>query len=254
MDGIWDIIAPALQTLLFRLIAVAIVAIATYIIVKALSKIVTYFLRGAEAEYLARIVETTKIAIYILAAIIIAAIIAPEVQVFTVIIFLMGLALIVMFADAIRNLGSEFFIRTRGIIKKGDWIEIEGISIRVLELGSIGIIGETPRLERVFVPYSRIINNIVINRTTPLGLALRVYVLVPTSYSIEMVRNSLYKAVEKIKEDLATEPDITYIGTKEDKLNFVIDMHIWNYRKVNKIVEELNKSIMELLPDAIMKT
>jgi len=254
MNGVWDIIAPALQTLLFRLIAVAIVAIATYIIVKALSKIITYFLRGIETEYLARIVETTKIAIYILAAIIIAAIIAPEVQIFTVIIFLMGLALIVMFADAIRNLGSEFFIRTRGIIKKGDWIEIEGTSIRVLELGSLGIIGETPRLERVFVPYSRIINSIVINRTTPLGLALRVYVLVPTSYSIEMVRNSLYRAVEKIKEDLATEPDITYIGTKEDKLNFVIDMHIWNYRKVNKIVEELNKSITELLPDAIMKT
>ncbi len=253
MDSIWNIIIPVLQTLLFRLIAITIIAIATYTIVKALSKIITYFLRGVETEYLVRIIETTKIVIYILAAIVIAAIIAPEVQVFTIIIFLMGLALILMFADAIRNIGSEFLIRTKGIIKKGDWIEIEGVSVRVLELGSLGIIGETSRLERIFIPYSRIINNIIINRTTPLGLTIKVYVSVPTSYSIEMVRNSLYKAVERIKEDLATEPDITYIGTREDKLNFVIDIYIWNYRKVNKIVEELSKFIMELLPDATIK-
>ncbi len=254
MDSIWNIIAPVLQTLLFRLIAAAIIAIVTYIIVKALSKIFTHFLRGVETEYLVRIIETTKIVIYILAAIIIAAIITPEVQIFTVVVFLIGLAIIVMFADAIRNIGSEFFIRTRGMVKKGDWLEVEGISVRVLELDSLGLVGETAKLERVFIPYSKILNSIVINRITPLGLVLKVYVSAPTSYSIEIVRNSLYKAVEKVKEDLVTEPDITYIGAKEDRLNFVIDMYIWNYRKINKIVEELSKSIIELLPEATIRT
>ena len=254
MDSIWDILVAALSPLLYRLIAAAIIVVAAYLIVRGLERLILMFLRGVERGYIARIVEGIRIGIYVVVAIVVAMIIAPEVQILSVLMLLIGLSLIVMFFDALRNMGSEFYVRIRNIVRRGDWIEIDGISVRVVDLDAIGVIGETHKLERVFIPYSKIINSLVVNRATPLGLLTRIFIAIPQSYSIDNARNSIIEAVKAVEAELATEPDVTYIGTRGGVMEFTLEFHIINYRKLGRIISVIERELKERIPEAVIKT
>lgn len=249
MNEIWIILQPYIS----KAIAVIIVFVVTYLLSKLLTKIVGGVFRVPETGYVVRAVEIIKILLYVTAAIVVANIIAPEAQIFVFLVLLIGLAVIAMFLDVLRNIGGELYIRSKELIKRGDWIEIDGISMRILELDAMGVICETPRLEKVFIPYSKLLSSIVINRTTPLGMLIRIYVDVPRVYGIDGIRNILLEAVAIVKEDLVTEPDITYLGSRGDILNFVIEFHIMSYRKLTKVLSAIEREIKNRIPEAVLR-
>jgi small conductance mechanosensitive channel len=254
MNNILEILPPNLMQLIYRLIAVAIIVIVAYFIVRVLERLLLAFLRGVEAEYIHRIVEGVRIGIYIMVAIVVATIIAPEIQILSILMLLIGLSLIAMFFDVLRNIGSEFYIRTKNIVRRGDWIEVDGISIRVVDLDAFGIVGETHKLEKVYIPYTKIAASLIVNRTTPLGLITRIFIGIPQSYSIDNARSTIIEVAKIIEPDLATEPEVTYIGTRNNMLEFTLEFHIINYRKLGKIISVIEKEIKERIPDAVVRT
>ncbi|MEM1645654.1 MAG: mechanosensitive ion channel family protein [Ignisphaera sp.] len=249
IESIW----AALQPYIVKVIAVAVIIVITYGLNKLLSKIIGAILRGAEVRYVVRIVDITRMLLYLIAAIVIANIIAPEVMVFSFLVLLIGLATLFMFVDLLRNMGAELYIRAKDIVRRGDWIEVDGVSVKVVDFDVVGLIGETPKLEKVFVPYTKLLSSIVVNKVTPFGMLVRVYIDVPQSYGIDGARNMLLESLEAVKEDLASEPDITYLGSKEDKLNFVIEFHIINYRKLTKILATIDREVKSRVPEATVR-
>ncbi|MEM1526528.1 MAG: mechanosensitive ion channel family protein [Ignisphaera sp.] len=243
----------ALHPYIMKTIAVAVIAVVTYGLNKLLSKIIGAILRGAEVRYIVRIVDITRMLLYLIAAIVIANIIAPEVLVFSFLVLLIGLATIFMFIDLLRNMGAELYVRAKDIVRRGDWIEVDGVSVKVVDFDAVGLIGETAKLEKVFVPYTKLLSSIVVNKVTPFGMLVRIYVDLPQSYGIDGARNILLESLETVKEDLASEPDVTYLGSKEDKLNFVIEFHIINYRKSTKILAAIDREIKNKIPEAIVR-
>ncbi len=250
MNNIWETLSP----LLYRLIAAAIIVVVSYIIVRGLESLVSLLFRRVEREYIARVVEGLRIGIYVIVALIVATVIAPEIQVLSILVLLIGLVLIAMFFDALRNMGSEFYVRTKNIVKRGDWIEINGISIRIVDLDAFGVIGETSKLEKVFIPYSKVVNSLIINRSSPLGLVTRIFISIPQSYPMDDARNTIIDAAKTVEQDLATEPDVTYIGSKGGFMEFVLEFHIINYRKLGRIISAIEKGVKERIPEAIVKT
>lgn len=242
-----------LQPYIYKVVAIAIIIVITYGISKVLPKILGAIFGRAEVGYVIRTVEITRVVLYLIAAIVIANILAPEALVFSFLVMLIGLATIFMFVDLLRNVGAELYIRARDVVRKGDWIEVDGVSVRVVDFDVAGVIGESPKLEKVFIPYTKLLSSIVINRVTPLGMLIRVFVDVPVSYGIDGARNMLLEALEMVKEDIASEPDVTYLGSKEDKLNFVIEFHVINYRKITKILATIDKEVKQRIPEAIVK-
>ncbi|MCS7127987.1 MAG: mechanosensitive ion channel [Sulfolobales archaeon] len=249
----WSVVASAIMALTYRFIAAGIVVVMVYAIYKASSRILRAIAKGVESEYLARITETLKVSMYFVAGIAAAAILAPEVQLFSMLILLVGLAIVVMLFDALRNVGSEFYVRAKNIVKRGDWIEIDGITIRVLDLESLGIVGETMKLERVFVPYTRMLNAVLINKATPLGILSRVTIRVPTNHSIEESRIAIAEAIDCIKAELALEPDVTYLGIKDNSMVFEVSLYVVNYRKVGRVIESLERELLKRISDASIK-
>ncbi len=247
-------IIESLLPLVYRIIAAAIVIIVVWAITRLLTKILQLFLKTVEAEYIVRISELFKLLLYFVAAIIAANIIAPEIQVFSVLLLVIGLAVVFMFYDVLRNIGAELYVRYRNIVRRGDWIEIEGLNIHVLDFDSLGLWGETPRSEKVFVPYVKVLNSIITNRLTLLGLVTRVQVLVPTTYNVDNAKNAIAQAVKSIEEELATEPEIMYSGSSGDASTFIVELRVVNYRKLGKIIETLEKEIRNLIPEAKIKT
>ncbi|AFL66507.1 mechanosensitive ion channel domain-containing protein [Desulfurococcus amylolyticus] len=254
VDYIIDIILRGLETMTPRIIASIIVLLASWLLVKILEKILYGVLRQVEMRYIDRILEIARVVVYGSAVVIVAAILFPETQAFSIILLIIGLAVIAMLLDVLRNLGAEFYVRSRGIIKKGDWIEVDGVFLRVIDMDTLGIIGETQRMERVFIPYTKLVNTIVVNRSTPIGLSIKVRVTAPATYSVEVVRDVILKSIKAVAEDLVSEPAINLASMKSDRLEFMVEMHIWNYRKLGSIVEELSRRIRETIPDAIIET
>ncbi|MEL9940024.1 MAG: mechanosensitive ion channel family protein [Ignisphaera sp.] len=243
----------ALLPLIYRIIAATIVIVAVYAIARFLTKLLQMFFKGAEAEYIARLTELLKLFLYLVAAIVAASIIAPEIQIFSALLLVIGIAIVVMLNDVLRNIGAEIYVRHHGVVRRGDWIEIEGQNIRVLDFGALGIWGETAKSEKVFVPYSKILNSIVTNRLTILGLLTRIQILIPSSYSVEYAEKVVRQAIEKIKEDLVTEPEINYAGTVGESSVFLVEIRIINYRKLEKIIALLEKEIQTRIPEVRIK-
>lgn len=249
INDIWS----ALQPFIFKLLAVVVIIVIAYGVSRVLTKLLGMVLRRAEVGYIARSAEIIKIIIYISAAVAIANVLAPEALVFSFLILLIGLATIFMFVDLLRNIGAELYIRSRDFVRRGDWIEVDGVGVKVLDFDVAGVVGETAKLEKVFIPYTKLMNSIVVNKVTPLGMLVRIYVDIPSSYGIDGARNMLLEAIESVKEDMATEPDVTYLGSKEDKLNFVIEFHIINYRKLTKILATIDREVRQRIPEAIVR-
>lgn len=252
LSSVWDVLS-ALSPLMYRIIAAAAVIIVTYFIVRGLERLVVVLFKGLERGYVARVVEGLRIGIYAITALVVATIIAPEVQVLSILVLLIGISIIVMFFDVLRNIGSEFYVRTRSIVRRGDWIEVEGISVRVVDLDAFGVIGETHRLEKVFIPYSKIVSSLVINRATPLGLVVRMSIAIPQSYPMDSARNSIIEAVKIVEQDLASEPDVTYTGARGGVMEFVVEFHIINYRKLGRVISAIEREIKGRIPEAVVK-
>lgn len=234
-------------------VGAALIIAITYGLSKALPKIFGIIFGKAEVGYVTRTVEMVRIILYLIAAIAIANILAPEALVFSFLVLLIGLATIFMFVDLLRNIGAELYVRARDIVRRGDWIEVDGVSVKIVDFDIAGVVGETLKFEKVFIPYTKLLSSVVINRVTPLGMLARVYIDVPLSYGIDGARNMLLEALEVVKEDVVSEPDITYIGSKDNKLSFVIEFHIINYRKLAKMLATIDKEVKQRIPEAIVK-
>ena len=253
MDEVISILI-SVAPLLYRVIAAVIIIVATYLLTKVLDKIIGAFVKGVETGFIARLSAISRLFLYILAILIATSILAPEITLFSIMVLLIGLALIVMFYDALRNLGAELYVRYRGIVRKGDWIEVDGHEIHVLDLDDFGVWGETLKFERVFIPYSKLINSIIVNRLTVLGLVSRAQVQAPLTYSVDFVRSAIEKALLSIKEELAAEPEVRYLGSAENMHNFVVEIRVINFRKLNRIIASFESELKKLIPESIVKS
>jgi len=246
---IWIILQP----FFLKALAVVIIIVVAYGLSRVLTKILEMVLGRAEVGYIVRAAQIIKVILYIIASIAIANVLAPEVLVFSFLVLLIGLATIFMFIDLLRNIGAELYIRARDVVRRGDWIEVDGVGVKILDFDVAGVVGETAKLEKVFIPYTKLMNSIVVNKVTPLGMLVRIYIDVPISYGIDGARNMLLEAIEVVKEDMSSEPDVTYLGSREDKLSFIIEFHIINYRKLTKILTTIDKEVKQRIPEAIVR-
>jgi small conductance mechanosensitive channel len=174
-------------------------------------------------------------------------------QIFSILILLIGLALILMFHDELKNIGAELYLRYRGIVRKGDWIEIDGMEVHIVDFDAFGAWGETAKLERVFIPYTKIVNSIIINKLTLLGLVSRVQIIVPMTYDVSYVKSVIEKAVAKIKEELASEPEVIYEGSSENMHSFVVELRVINFRKLDKVVTAFEMELRREIPNIVVK-
>jgi len=253
LNTLLEALLQSLSVYLPRLAAALVILALAWLLVRAIESILYRLTRIIEKAYVARLVDFVKVVVYGAAALIAVAIIVPEATVLPVIIVVIGIGLVVMFMDMLRSLGAELYVRLLGVVRRGDWIEVDGVLVRVVSMESLGVIGETPRMERVFIPYSKLISSMVINRSTPLGLSVKVRVVAPAKYGVEIVRNAVVDAVKAVAEDLVAEPHIALTALKSDSVEFTVEMHIMNYRKLSAVLEEITRRVREVIPDAVIE-
>jgi len=249
-----DIISSSLLSIAPRIVAALIVLLVAWVFMRLLEEFLKRVLRSVEQGYLYRIFNVIKLVVYGSAILIAVSILIPEAQALPVILLIIGLAVIGMFIDVLRNIGAEFYVRSRSIVRRGEWIEVDGRFIRVVDLDALGVVGETPRMERVFIPYTRLINTTIVNRSTPAGLSVKIRVSAPATYGVEVVRGAIDRALQGVSEDFASEPIVSLASLRSDRVEFTIETHVLNYRKLSRIIEELSRRIRESIPEAVVES
>jgi len=237
-------------SILFKIIIASIILIATYLIGRYISHLLSRFLTRVEEDLRNRIIDISRYLIYAVGILIAIAILSPEPFTFSILILIVGLAVIVSLSDILRNWGSELYIRAVKPFHIGDWIEILGKNGRVVKTDSLGVLIETIDRERVYVPNSVIAREIVVNRTTPYGTIFRLRAEMSSDVDEIYVSEVLAKILGEIRGELVDEPKISYLGVFDGKSVFEIRLVLLNIRKIEDIIEFLNKRIREIWPDA----
>jgi len=224
---------------LVRVIQAAIAIAVAYLVVKYLDRLVAAFVKIEEHEYLERFLMFLKATVYAIAALTAISFLSTESVVFAVMLLAVGIAVVVMFSDVLRNLGSELYVRSSKAFRVGDWVEVDGVQGRVSSMTSLGVVVETLRRERVFIPYTRLAHTRVINRSGVYGVSLRLEVRVPKTYDVGKAREMLASALQVVREDLISEPSVTLRGSTESFYVFDVVLDIMNVGKVEEVFERV---------------
>ncbi|MCX8185075.1 MAG: mechanosensitive ion channel [Sulfolobales archaeon] len=243
MESVLDILAGWLEGYIVRVIQAALVILVAYIVVKYTDKAVSLIVKAEEHEFLERFMMFFKAVIYAIAILMAISFVAAEPQVFVALLLVVGLGITIMFSDVLRNIGSELYVRNMRAFKEGDWIEVDGIQGRVARMDSLGVILETLKRERVYIPYTKISHTTVINRMSTYGLSLKLTVKIPKTYDIARARELVTSSLSSVREDLIAEPSVSLRSITESSYVFDVVIDIMNIGKVEKVCE---KVVLEL--------
>jgi len=228
---------------LIRVLQASIVVIVAYLGVKYLDRLARIFVKTEEYEFLERFLLFLKAIVYTITALIAISFLSTEPFIFAVLLLTVGIAVVVMFSDVLRNLGSELYVRNTKAFKVGDWVEIEGVQGRVASMNSLGVVIETLRRERVFIPYARLAHSKIINRSGVYGVSIRLEVRIPKTHDVGKARELITTSLQAIRRELITEPTVTLRGVSE--LNYIFDV-VLDVMNIGKIEEVVRKLVSEL--------
>ncbi|MEM4783210.1 MAG: mechanosensitive ion channel [Sulfolobales archaeon] len=234
-----EVLAGWVGVYLVRVLQAAIVIVIAYIMNKYVDKAVSLIVKTEEHEFIERFVMFFKAIIYAIAVLMAISFVAAEPQVFVALLLTVGIGIIVMFSDVLRNVGSELYVRNIKAFREGDWIEVDGIQGRVMKMSSLGVVLETLRRERVYVPYSKISHTTVVNRMSTYGLSLKLTVKVPKSYDMSKAREIVVSSLSAVREDLVSEPSLTLRSVTDFYYVFDAILDIMNIGKTESVFERV---------------
>ncbi|MEM2208189.1 MAG: mechanosensitive ion channel [Sulfolobales archaeon] len=234
-----EVLAGWVGLYLVKVLQAAIVVLIAYIVNKYIDKAVSLIVKTEEHEFLERFIMFFKAVVYAIAVLMAISFVAAEPQVFVALLLTVGIGIIVMFSDVLRNVGSELYVRNIKAFREGDWIEVDGIQGRVMRMGSLGVILETLRRERVYVPYSKISHTTVVNRMSTYGLSLRLTVRVPKTYDMSKAREIVALSLSTIREDLVSEPSLSLRSVTDVSYVFDVILDVMNIGKIETVFERV---------------
>lgn len=238
-----EVLASWVGVYLVRVLQAALVILVAYVVAKYVDKAVSLIVKTEEHEFLERFMMFFKAVVYAIAILMAISFLAVEPQVFVALLLTVGIGIIVMFSDVLRNVGAELYVRNIKAFREGDWIEINGIQGRVSRMSSLGVILETLKRERVYIPYSRISHTTVVNRMSTYGLSLKLTARVPKTYDVSKAREIVVSSLSVVREDLISEPSVVLRSVTESFYVFDVVLDIMNIGKVEEVFE---KTILEL--------
>ncbi|MEM0021187.1 MAG: mechanosensitive ion channel family protein [Fervidicoccaceae archaeon] len=235
--------------LLLRLLAAGAFVLAIYFLTKYISRILDRVAGSMDRRVRKEIEDVIRYIIYLVAALIAIAIISPEASILTTLLLLVGLALIIAFSDSLRNWGAQYAVRGTGLIKLGDWIEVDGQYGRVIEEKESGIVLESAKRERIFIPNTKLASSIIVNRTTHIGSIHIISFLLPQSRNPVEVIDRLREIASLVRPELASDPEILMRAGKNEYA-FDVVLELVNASKLPLIQEEIVRKVLEIYPEA----
>ncbi|MBS7619058.1 mechanosensitive ion channel family protein [Candidatus Bathyarchaeota archaeon] len=162
--------------------------------------------------------------------------------VFTIII-ISTVIFLLSIRDLLLNLGSYEVIDTYDLFKVGDWIQVGSFFGRVVNMNWMNTTIVTPENEIIYIPNSKIIEDIVVNKTASGEIRISVPITIDDALQISEVEKILLEAADEVKEELSpnSKPEVRTISVKNNAIELGLLLKINNPAKYSFIASEILK-------------
>ena len=166
--------------------------------------------------------------------------------------------IIVVFAsrDFLSNVASRETIDVYNQFKIGDWIQVDKVFGRVVDITWNDTVLSTLNNETVYIPNSTVTRSVVTNRTTQGGIRISVPITIDNSLSLQEIEQTLLGIGTELQEELVAEskPEVRLVNFDNRKTKLELLLRINNPAKSRLISSEVLKRIKRKLQEKPKET
>ena len=175
-----------------------------------------------------------------------------ELTVLLLIVTLGGIIIAIALRDVLLNVASNGVITSYKPFKVGDWIKVDNCFGRVLDINWMETVLMTPDNETVYVPNSKITQNIIVNKTTPGGTRIAISIVISRALDLSEIEKALLDIGSELKEELIPEfvPEVRVTHLNTQSVRLALLLRINNPAKGKLLASDVRKKAKKRL-DAI---
>lgn len=229
--------------LVMKIATVSVILIVTWIV----SKIISGFSSKALSKLSPKVAQQVKSAvtwlIWLIGLLICLDQLGLELTILLAILILGGILLIVALRDVLLNIVSHEAITIYNPFKIGDWIQVGKYFGRIVDINWMNTVLITLDNEIVHIPNSRIIKNMVVNRTASGEIRIHVPLTVEDTMDLSEVEKILIGVGNELKEELAPDsnPEVRVTSVSNQCVKLELLLRITNPAKSRLIASDVRK-------------
>ena len=246
---VYQIALPVSMDLLLRIAIVGLILLATWIISIILKSLVSKA-KGKLSPSMSRQMKRLVTWITWFAGILIAlSQVGLDLTFLLTLVALGAIVLAIALRHVLSNLVSYGVIKSYEPFKLGDWVQVGKFFGRVVDITWADTVLMTPDNETVYVPNSKITQNIVINKTTPGGTRIAISIVISNALDISEVEKTLLDISSELKEELIPEfvPEVRVTNLNTQSVRLALLLRINNPAKGKLIASRVRKRAKERL-------
>jgi len=229
--------------LLLRLTILSAIIAATWIVAKILGSLISKSLGKVSkntAQQARRIVTSL---IWLIGILICLDQLGLELMLVFTIIIISSVIFLFSVRNLLSNIGSYEAINTYNLFKIGDWIQVGSFFGRVLNMNWMNTTIITPDNEIIYIPNSKITEDIVVNKTASGEIRISVPITIDDDLRISEVEKALLEVADEVKNELSSnsEPEVRIFSIKNKTIELGLLLKINNPAKYSFIISEILK-------------
>ncbi len=248
---VYQIALPFSMELLLKIAIVGMILLVTWIISRILGSIVSKArgrLSPSMSRQIRRLVTWITWFVGILMALSQAGL---NLTILLTLVALGALVLAIAIRHVLSNLVSYGVIKSYEPFKLGDWIQVGKFFGRVVDITWADTVLMTPDNETVYVPNSKITQNIIINKTTPGGTRIAISIVISRALDLSEVEKALLDIGSELKEELIPEfvPEVRVTNLSPQSVRLALLLRINNPARGRLIASMVRKRAKERLDE-----
>ena len=242
--------------LLLNLAAVGLILLATWIMSRILGSFVSKTLGKLGPAVARQAKQIVTWLIWLVGILIGLGQLGLELTILLAVVTLGGIILAVALRDVLSNVASNGVITSYRPFKIGDWIQVGKFFGRVVDITWMDTILMTADNEMVYIPNSKITQNIVVNRTTQGGTRISVPLIVDKALDLFDVEKTLLEIGAELGEELVpdSKPEVRVTSLNTHSIKLALLLKINNPAKGKLIASEVRKKAKKRLDEIQRKT
>jgi small-conductance mechanosensitive channel len=237
--------------LLYMILTVAIIVVATYLI----TKIVRLIIRGLFKTQVPLLVTYTEraaiIIIWMIGILVSIETIGLRIDLILLLLALGGIACVVAFKDVLQNLVAKYFADLYVPYALGDDISVRGVVGKVIGINPVSTILLDANEEIVSIPNAIFMREAIVNKTQAAWKKIIIPIIIPTGIDLPEFESAILKACNKLKMhwDEHLPPLLLTKARDENNIRMELELMVNSPDKKEKVTAEMNAKIMEILQE-----
>ncbi|MEZ0345314.1 MAG: mechanosensitive ion channel family protein [Infirmifilum sp.] len=165
-----------------------------------------------------------------------------------VFIVFIGILVVIGLRDTLPNYFARQFIEMYQPFNVGEWIEVDGITGRVIEVNDLYTQLVTPSHVRVLIPNRVFLEKGIKNISRSGGVIVPIFFNIPLTGDAEKTVEKIVKAIqEDVKEEGAEEPEIRIVEVDKDHLRVAVNLRILNPQRLEDVRSKILLKVSKLI-------